>query len=180
MYVSEISNLLARFDTWSFTFLHQFHSEFLIRYMVYITDFCGPGLIAVYSAVLLLVLWLHKKNHHLLQFLFTLLSGSIVVVIMKYWYKIPRPPRPLIPETGYSFASAHAALSFIFFMLIAHSYKSHIKNKYVRTLFVSLCICTILLVGVSRVYLGVHYASDVVAGFAVGAIIYAISILIFG
>jgi undecaprenyl-diphosphatase len=160
--------------------LFSLRSPTFTRCMIYVTDFLSPIHITLYALVLVLFLWLHKKNRSIEQFLFALLTGSIVVLFTKIVFKIPRPSQALIQEGGYSFASGHSAMATIFFLLVAHSYKGHIQNKLLRYLFVAGCTVLILLVGLSRVYLGVHYTTDVLSGFAIGAIVYAISILIFG
>lgn len=104
---------------------------------------------------------------------------AIVAIGTKELVRLPRPTGGLISEIGYSFASAHAMMAVVFFTLIAYSYKDHFKNKLVRFCFVSLCISAIILVSISRIYLGVHYTTDVLAGFLIGLIISAISILMY-
>lgn len=170
---------MIQLDDWFFSFFAQFHQSPIIETMVYITDFFDPVHVAMYTIALFLLLWLQKKDMHLLQFVFAMLSGAISVFVLKYGFRIPRPTHALIIEDGYSFASGHAAISAIFFLLIMHMYKSHISNKVLRYLFILVCIALIILIGVSRVYLGVHYFTDILAGFAIGAIVYAVSVLLF-
>ena len=92
--------------------------------------------------------------------------------------QLPRPEGGLIPETGYSFASGHAAMAVIFFFLIAYSYKSHVKSRVLRTLFIVANACLALAIGFSRIYLGVHYATDVLFGFLIGLVVSALSVIV--
>ncbi|MBU3668691.1 MAG: phosphatase PAP2 family protein [Candidatus Taylorbacteria bacterium] len=179
MMIGTVSDTLGILDEWLFRFLSEYHTPFGIKCMVYVSDFFDPVHLAMYTVALVLLLWLQKKDTHLLQFSFAMLSGAFSIFVLKYGFKLPRPEHALITESGYTFASGHAGISVIFFLLIAHAYKSHIQNRFLRYLFVSLCVGLIILVGLSRVYLGVHYFTDVIAGFAVGAIIFAISVLFF-
>ncbi len=166
-------------DELVFKYLSTFHSALGIKYMTYVTEFFDPVHILMYTIALVLLLWLQRKNTHLFQFMFSIGAGAIAVLVLKYGLKVPRPSHALIPETGYSFASGHAAISAIFFILIAYMYKKHISNTYMRYGFILLCVCMIFLVSISRVYLGVHYFTDVLAGVAIGTIISAFSIIYF-
>jgi undecaprenyl-diphosphatase len=92
---------------------------------------------------------------------------------------LPRPEGAIIAETGYSFASGHATYAIIFFTLIVNAYRTHIKSAVGRKIFITIAVVLALLIGVSRIYLGVHYFSDVFAGFMIGGIISYLSIKIF-
>lgn len=154
-------------------------NPYLTKWMVFLTDIGGPSSIALYCLALVMLMWLHKKYSHLIQFILTLSTTALVVVITKELIKLPRPTGGLISETGYSFASGHAMFAVVFFTLIAYSYKNHFKNRLIRIFFVGICICMIVTVSVSRVYLGVHYATDVIAGLFIGLIITAVSVLMY-
>lgn len=87
---------------------------------------------------------------------------------------IIREPRPnvsaLVTETSYSFPSGHALNSAVFYLLLIYLFK--IKNKYAAWLL-------ILLIGISRIYLGVHYYWDIIGGWIIGYGIYKISLKLF-
>lgn len=80
-------------------------------------------------------------------------------------------PRPigyrLIDETGYSFPSGHSMISTAFYGLIIYFIWKNVKNAKLKYISCILLALLILLIGVSRIYLGVHYASDVLGGFTI-------------
>jgi undecaprenyl-diphosphatase len=160
-------------------FFESIQTPFLTKCMLFITDVGGPSCIALYCLVLVMMLWLHKKYSHAVQFVLTMGATALIAVGMKELIRLPRPEGGLISEVGYSFASAHAMLAVVFFTLVAYSYKNHFKNRIVRAIFILGCAAMVLLVSVSRIYLGVHYATDVFAGLLMGLIIAAISILMY-
>ena len=76
----------------------------------------------------------------------------------------------LIAETGYSFPSGHSMISMAFFGLLVWMVWTYEKDRRFRLIWCTLFSLIIVMVGVSRIYLGVHYASDVLAGFCVSLI----------
>ena len=72
--------------------------------------------------------------------------------------------------SGYSFPSGHAMASLAFYGLLIYITKRLVKNKYLKILLITLNIAIIILIGVSRIYLGVHYLSDVLTGYSISII----------
>lgn len=85
---------------------------------------------------------------------------------LKLFFQRPRPvDLMIVEETGYSFPSGHSMVSMAFYGFLIFLIWKYIKNKKLKWIY-TLPICLlIVIVGVSRIYLGVHYASDVLAGF---------------
>ncbi len=166
-------------NVWAAQAALYFRNNFLTEVMIYITGLGGPANLSMFALLIVLFLWLHKKIRHMIQFILTLSVGAFVIWLIKISVHLPRPEGGLVSASGYSFTSGHAAYAVIFFSLIVYSYKSHIKSRGLRRLFIAVNVLAALVVGMSRVYLGVHYFTDVLGGFLVGALISAISILIF-
>lgn len=101
--------------------------------------------------------------------LVSLNTGLCVLVnqITKHLFLRPRPVGiALIKQGGYSFPSGHSMISFAFIGLFIYMVLSSNLSKGKKVLFTTLLSLLILIIGISRIYLGVHFASDVLAGFA--------------
>lgn len=124
--------------------------------------------------VLLVVLLMLLKSKKEIWVGIHLLIGQGLNRLIKYIIKRPRPPQRLhlVKETNYSFPSGHSMSAMIGYgLLIIEVYQSSLKYK---KLIMTLLAMMILLIGLSRIYLGVHYFSDVIGGFLI-----ALSYLLF-
>lgn len=92
----------------------------------------------------------------------TILNNLIKIIFMRV-----RPDiNPLVIETSYSFPSGHSMISMAFYgylIYIIYTHKNNIKFKWILVTILSILI---FLIGISRIYLGVHYTSDVIGGFS--------------
>ena len=91
-------------------------------------------------------------------------------MILKSMIQRPRPPveERLIEENGYSFPSGHATNSMAFYMLVICLVYQNVKNKKLRNMLCLILSIFPMVIGFSRVYLRVHYISDMIAGFCLG------------
>ena len=97
-----------------------------------------------------------------------LVISTILNQLLKYIIQRPRPDGyRLISETGYSFPSGHSMVSMAFYGFIIYLIWKMVKNKKIKYISCGILSILIPLIGFSRIYLGVHYASDVVGGFAI-------------
>jgi undecaprenyl-diphosphatase len=88
---------------------------------------------------------------------------------LKLFFNRPRPLIPLLKDVpGLSFPSGHAFMSFTFFCIIVYLVYRDVTDKWLKWMSIIFLVIVILLIGLSRVYLRVHYASDVIAGFCFG------------
>lgn len=140
-------------------------SDFATPIAKFITNFGG----AIFLIVLTIVLFILIKNKKIGVSIF---SNLVVITILNQLLKrILQRPRPtefrIIEETGYSFPSGHSMVSMAFYGYLIYLIYRYVKNKYLKwglIVLLSLLICTI---GISRIYLGVHYTSDVLGGFLI-------------
>lgn len=95
----------------------------------------------------------------------------IVTMLNQILKNIVQRPRPigyrLIDESGYSFPSGHSMISAAFYGLIIYFIWKNVKNKKIKNISCILLSFLIVFIGLSRIYLGVHYASDVLGGFMI-------------
>lgn len=99
-------------------------------------------------------------------------TNLIIITILNQALKIiVQRPRPteyrIINEAGYSFPSGHSMVSMAFYGFLIYLIYKNIKNKYLKISLIVILSLLIVMIGISRIYLGVHYTSDVCAGFLV-------------
>jgi undecaprenyl-diphosphatase len=119
-----------------------------------------------------------RNFKYTLLFWFTLIFGAFSTYVLKSLFNVNRPLDAVMSAFGQSFPSYHTTIATIFFVILIYTFDSHLKNP-IRVIFNFICIAGIILVSFSRVYLGVHWLSDVLGGVALGLIISYIAIVIF-
>ncbi len=122
-------------------------------------------------ASLCIALFFLKKKHiqEALLFSITVFGGNLLNVGLKMVFRVPRPAiDPIYIEKYYSFPSGHAMGSFIFYASFAYFFYHFTRKRKYSLIVSAFSAVMIFLVGFSRVYLGVHYPSDILAGFIVG------------
>ncbi|WP_416825381.1 phosphatase PAP2 family protein [Ectobacillus polymachus] len=132
--------------------------------------FMGSGVTIGTILTLILIFLIWKKKIWESVFLFLAAAGGLGFnVLLKWIFQRQRPTiHPIIHETGYSFPSGHSMGSFVFYGMIAYLLYRHSKGRVQKVCSIVSMGLLILLIGISRIYLGVHYPSDVLAGFAAG------------
>lgn len=150
----------------NFFFIHS--QEWIRDFMLIFTNIFSPTLITGVSVVLIAYL-IHKKNYYYsLISIFSLGGGYVFTFIIKNIVTRIRPENAFIFVNGYSFPSGHAVAATIFFTLLIYFFIVKIKSMIVREILVVICVISMLLTAFSRVYLGVHWLSDVLAGIGFG------------
>ena len=135
------------------------------------TNLCDVTFIAIASLILMIVFIILKKKKISQLIIGNLLFIVLLNQIIKFMIKRERPTGfRLIEMTGYSFPSGHSMVSMAFYGLLIYLIKHLIKNKKLKIILITLNIMIIILIGISRVYLGVHYLSDVVTGYSISII----------
>ncbi len=143
-----------------------------IEFWSWITTFGDSRTITVVALALAFVLWRHRRFAYKTGFAVALFGSIGTSYALKLLIERPRPlaPLALINEPGYSFPSMHAAVSMATYGFLAYLLWHVLQPKSHRAPAVIALITLIGLIGFSRVYLGVHYATDVLGGYLVGAV----------
>lgn len=154
-------------------------SPLLDKMMIILSYLTGPDLF-LFVPLLIIGILIYKKRYaqSLLMFL-SIGIGNLLSTLVKALVERPRPVEAMMQYDNFSFPSYHAMMSMILFSMIIYLFKDGIKNKFWRYLFVTANVLAILIIGFDRMYLHVHYFSDVLAGFALGLFWVTLLILIF-
>jgi membrane protein DedA with SNARE-associated domain len=173
------SGLITGWDIWLNGKMVSLWNPLLNKVMIFIS-YCGsaPFLITL-SAILFAVLIYKRRRYHSLLVASALAAGLVSELIIKSVVLRARPNNSMVHISGYSFPSAHTTMATIFFSLLMYSFKDDIKNKLLKILFIAATVALFILIGFSRVYLNVHWLSDVIAGFALGLFWLTLLILLF-
>ncbi len=137
-----------------------------IEAMKIITNSCSA---IIFLLTILLVILTGKNKKIGIFFLLDLVICYLLNTIIKNIVARQRPlDYMLIDESGYSFPSAHSMLAVAFYGYLAFIIIKYIKNSSIKVTCLILTVFLTILIGISRVCLGVHFPSDVVGGFLIG------------
>ncbi|MFQ5851625.1 MAG: bifunctional DedA family/phosphatase PAP2 family protein [Candidatus Binatia bacterium] len=138
------------------------------NFMVYASDFGGVYL--VFLTVIVATVWLLIKRDWWNLFGLFLVAGvgKILQIILKILFHRPRPVPQLVEAYGYSFPSGHAFSAMIVYGFLVYMVWKFIESRAWRVILVSMSVLLIVLVGMSRIYLNVHWLTDVLGGYVAG------------
>ncbi len=95
-------------------------------------------------------------------------AGGMLIIILKLFFHRPRPAPQIVAAYGYSFPSGHAFLAIIVYGFLIYMAWRLVRGEVLRFLIFSMSFIMIILIGISRVYLNVHWLTDVLGGYAAG------------
>lgn len=173
-----LNNNYLQFDSTILNFFFEARNPLLTRLMFFITFLGNINPIILFSFIFVMFLNKRKHRHEALLFLFILISGFILNNALKLFIARERPILdPVIVEAFYSYPSGHSMNSFIFYAVIAFLVYRFTKNKKLAIALSLFFSSLILLIGISRIYLGVHYPTDVIAGF-IGGFFWVVTVIL--
>jgi membrane-associated phospholipid phosphatase len=165
-----------------FNYVGQHVTPARTRFMLAITFLGNHKFLIPANFALLIYYTLFKKNRWLsIRVAALALSSLTIKLVLKAFFHRPRPEIPLLYKVqGYSFPSGHALIGVAFYGLLIYIAWNEIKNKWWRVVTITALFSLILLISFSRIYLRVHYTSDVMAGLAMGFIWLTVSLWLIG
>ena len=168
------TNRLDAFDNTIYEIIKCIRCSFCDRFFKIITYLGNTIPVVVITIALLIYLDKHDR---------IILGSSMIVTlcinqIIKHLIKRPRPPveERLITQNGYSFPSGHSMMALCLYGVLIYFVMTKVKDKKKKMFLVSILSLIILLIGLSRIYVRVHYPSDVAAGFLITISILVINI----
>ena len=152
---------LSFIDDTVYNFIKIFKNDSLTNIFKIISNLASP---IVLILITVLTSFIKDKKY------FRMISLNLIIVtllnqLLKIVFSRPRPFDMIIKEFGYSFPSGHSMASMAFYGFFAYIIYKKVNNKYIKYLSIFGIFTIIFLIGLSRIYLRVHYPSDVIAGF---------------
>jgi len=159
--------------------LAYFRSPELTKIFLWIT-LLGKWQIIVGTALAVsVILWLWKKRTYTIYLWLALGADELFNYLGKLTVHRVRPDNPVYLENSFSFPSGHAMVSVIFYGFIGYLLIRHLKNWKQKVNVFFICLIVAVAIGFSRLYLGVHYFSDVWGGYLLGLLILAIIVTLY-
>jgi len=178
-------DLIRQLDASTLNFVEQIRSPFLTLFFKAVT-FMGEWYFVLGILFLISLFFIIKKTsrfrlatrRNLDVFVLWLITigGFGATFILKEIFHRSRPAGALIAETSSSFPSAHSVISVAFYAFVFYLLARNTKCCFSKYLLISGVFIAPILLGFSRLYLGVHYLSDVLAGYAIGDVWFLIGV----
>jgi len=164
-----IKQELSVFDNNIYKFVASFITEDMTDFMKFLS-IMGSGLVLIIITLVIIMVVRKNKKYFFFALMVgaNLLASSIINEVFKIIFHRERPDiLRMVDITGFSFPSGHSMIGFCFYGYIAYFLWSNWRSVW-RYAAVFILSALILSIGISRIYLGVHYASDVLGGFSAG------------
>ena len=178
-------DLIRQLDTSTLNFVEQIRSPFLTLFFKAVT-FTGEWYFVLGVLILISLFFIITKtsrfnlaarlNLDVFVLWATTIGGLGAAFVLKEIFHRIRPVGGLIAETSSSFPSAHAVVSVAFYAFVFYLLARNTKCCFSKYLLISGVFIAPILLGFSRLYLGVHYLSDVLAGYAIGDVWFLIGV----
>jgi undecaprenyl-diphosphatase len=134
-----------------------------------VTSLGSYAVLTILLGLVVVYLLLARKRFQAIYLMAAVVSGVLVSNALKIGFNRPRPSFDNSPEVfTASFPSGHATMSAVVFLTLGAILATHEPQRRMRILFLAAAVALTLLVGASRIYLGVHYPTDVLAGWCLG------------
>ena len=161
-----------RFDESVRNYIHEFAFPALTSLMQLSSFLGSTAFLTVFGVIIVAALYLRTHRRGAILFTITTVGATVLLVTLKLAFRRPRPEPffDTILPASHSFPSGHSLAAFCFYGALAEILSERADRLWVRIIVWIAAAIMILMIGISRIYLGVHHPSDVVAGYAVGLI----------
>lgn len=156
-----------------------FEYQKLVAFFSVITFLGSWQFIFPLTVLIALLLWKYRKFKYIFPLILSTAGAQLCNSILKAILQKPRGLYSLVLEPSFSFPSGHAAISIAFYGFLLFIFLMTLKRKRTKIVVSFLLFLMILLIGLSRIYLRVHFYSDVLGGFFLGGIWLTLGILLF-
>jgi len=136
-----------------------------------LTGLGSPVVLALITIAVVGYLWLERKRGTALFVVLAVVGGALLETLLKLSFARPRPElvSHLVDVNSFSFPSGHATMATITYLTLGVLLARAEERRRMKLYLLAVAVFVALLVGISRIYLGVHWPTDVLAGWCVGA-----------
>ncbi|WP_338556300.1 phosphatase PAP2 family protein [Paenibacillus sp. KS-LC4] len=159
-------------DQWLIHYIQAFEAPSWTSIMKFLS-FIGSVNVVIISSVpiILFLLFVWKSRRETLLFLIAVFGSALLNAGLKLLFQRARPSlNAIITEVGYSFPSGHSMNAFTFYGILTYLCWRHIPSEQARKWLLAFSSIMIVGIGLSRIYLGVHYPSDVVGAYLISLV----------
>ena len=173
---------IAQFDTSVISFVQGMETPWLTSTMKFFTTLANTKSVIVIALIAFVLLYFAFRYRQQAFLLIVVIGGTVVLnTMLKHYFKRERPEiHRIMDANGFSFPSGHSMIAFSLYTIIVYIAWRNVKTTLSRTLLILSAAFMIIMTGISRIYVGVHYPSDVVGGFAASALWVTIAIIVYG
>ncbi len=166
-------------DDWVLASVNQTANTTITHFMRFITFYGNHSFLVPANLLMIVVLLYYKQKKWATANTIAALAGVGLMSMLKKILARPRPSHPLVEGiSNFSFPSGHAMMSLLFYGMLILLCLQFLNNKAYKTVAIFLLVTIILLIGFSRLWLRVHFITDVLAGYAIGLCWLSISMLL--
>lgn len=166
-------------DHAAFEFARGHTTPDMTGFMKFVTFFASKNFLIIGSLSLAAIFMFYKKHRWDSVRIPVVAAGSTLLnQVLKYLFERPRPASAFLEQSGMSFPSGHAMIGAAFYGLLIYLVWTKVRHSGLRWFLVVLLGIWVLLIGYSRIYLNVHYASDVLAGWSAGFLFLVSSLIL--
>ncbi len=169
-----LTNNISSFDSFIYKYFFNIRNKFFDNFFIFFTRL--GDIIPVVIITICLLIVLNKENRYILG------SSMIISLLinqgLKHIIQRPRPPieERLIEQGGYSYPSGHSMMAMCLYGVLIYLINTKLKNKKLKIILTIILSVIIILIGISRIYVRVHYPSDVLGAYLLTILILIINI----
>lgn len=160
-------------------FIVSIQTSFFIEFFKIISLIFDTTTIIILSLIIAVLLFKKKQKKESYLFAALILINSLFLLILKKIIARPRPLNALVAENTLSFPSGHAGTAVVFFGFLIYLILTKVKSMNLKIVYSSIFVFMVGLIGFARVYLNVHWLSDIIGGFALGLFVLLIGLTIY-
>ena len=164
------ADYLYGFESWVYNEATEHMSDALTKVLIVITNIGGPiGIMCICGIIFAIP---KLRNRIAIPVSVTITISFLLNILLKKIFARERPDiLRLVSESFYSFPSGHAMINMALYSILIFYAYNLVKSKKIRCLIYLVLTSLVLLIGFTRIYLGVHYAGDILGGWLMGLVV---------